>query len=116
MYVDQFSRLSYVYLQKSADAEETLKGKLAFELFAQQNGVQIKGYHADNGVFNANKWKAACQEARQQLLIAGVNAHHTNGLAEKRIRDLQDLTRTMLIHANARWQNAITVNLWPYAL
>ena len=116
VYVDQFSRLSYVYLQKSADAEETLKGKLAFELFAQQNGVQIKGYHADNGVFNANKWKAACQEARQQLLIAGVNAHHTNGLAEKRIRDLQDLTRTMLIHANARWQNAITVNLWPYAL
>ena len=116
VYVDQFSRLSYVYLQKTATADETLKGKLAFELYAQQAGVQIKGYFADNGIFNANKWRAACQESKQQLLIAGVNAHHTNGLAEKRIRDLQDLARTMLIHANARWPKAITVNLWPYAL
>jgi len=86
VYVDQFSRLSYVYLQKTATADETLKGKLAFELYAQQVGVQIKGYFADNGIFNANKWRAACQESKQQLLIAGVNAHHTNGLAEKRIR------------------------------
>ena len=37
-------------------------------------------------------------------------------MAEKRIRDLQDLARTMLIHANKRWPAAITANLWPYAL
>ena len=37
-------------------------------------------------------------------------------MAEKRIRDLQDLTRTQLIFAARRWPNAITPNLWPYAL
>ena len=56
--------------------------------------VIIKAYHADNGVFKANDWKQACFNERQKLTFAGVNAHFTNGLAEKRIRDLQDLTRT----------------------
>jgi hypothetical protein len=51
IYVDQASRLGYVHLQKSATAEETLKGKLAFELFAKGHNVTIKAYHANNGVF-----------------------------------------------------------------
>ena len=52
----------------------------------------------------------------QALTFAGVGAHHQNGKAEKRIRDLQDMTRTILVHANRRWPKAITVALWPYAL
>jgi hypothetical protein len=42
--------------------------------------------------------------SRQQLTFAGVNAHHTNGLAERRIRSLQDLARAMLIHQHRRWK------------
>jgi hypothetical protein len=45
-----------------------------------------------------------------------VNAHHQNGKAEKRIRDLQDQARTSIIYAKQRWPMAISVNLWPYAL
>lgn len=52
----------------------------------------------------------------QKLTFSGVGAHHQNGRAEKRIRDLQDLARTSLIHANRMWPDAITSNLWPYAL
>jgi hypothetical protein len=36
--------------------------------------------------------------------------------AEKRIRDLQDLARTMLVHAKHRWPRAVNAHLWPYAL
>ena len=50
------------------------------------------------------------------MSYAGVNAHHQNGIAERRIRELQELARTMLIHANARWNNSVTANLWPYAI
>ena len=60
VYVDQFSRLGYVYLQKTATAEETLEGKRAFELYAQNKGVNVLGYHADNGIFQANKWVLDC--------------------------------------------------------
>ena len=37
-------------------------------------------------------------------------------MTERRIKELQDLARTMLTHANKRWPTTITNNLWPYAL
>ena len=84
--------MGYVYLQKTQSAEETVKGKKAFERYAAQRGVTIKGYHADNGIFRVHKWVDDCNEKHQQLTFAGVNAHHTNGLAERRIKELQALT------------------------
>ena len=43
VFVDQATRLGYVYLQKSATAEETILAKQAFEQFAANRGVtQIK--------------------------------------------------------------------------
>jgi hypothetical protein len=37
-------------------------------------------------------------------------------MAEKRIRDLQDLARAMLLHVSTKWNTHITANLWPYAI
>ena len=51
VYVDQFSKLSFVYLQKTASAEETLDSKIAFEKYSQTKGISIAAYHADNGIF-----------------------------------------------------------------
>jgi hypothetical protein len=36
VHVDQASRLSFVWLQKSATADETLEGKTAFEQYAKE--------------------------------------------------------------------------------
>jgi hypothetical protein len=105
-----------MYLQRTADADETLKGKIAFEAYAESRGVTIKAYHADNGIFRACKWLQACKDKRQRITFTGVHAHHTNGMAEKHIRDLQDLARAMLLHASMRWNTHITANLWPYAI
>lgn len=116
IYVDQVSRLSFVWLQKTATADETLEGKTAFEKYALDRGVKVQNYHADNGIFRANKWVAACQSKGQGLTFAGVNAHHQNGIAERRIGELQGLARTMLIHANKRWPKVASANLWPYAV
>ena len=41
---------------------------------------------------------------------------HKNGMTEKRIRELQELTCTILIHARRRWPKVVTANLWPYKL
>jgi hypothetical protein len=60
VYVDQASRLSFVWLQKTATAEETLEGKTAFEQYARDRGITIQAYHADNGIFRAAKWVLAC--------------------------------------------------------
>ena len=115
-FVDHYSRLSYVHLQQSTSAEETLQAKLAFERCAAQHGVVIKHYHVDNGIFADSKFTQAVEEAGQTLSFCGVNAHHANGVAERRIRELQDRARTVLIHANRRWPAAINAHLWPCAL
>ena len=116
VYVDQASKLGYTYLQKTATADETIKGKIAFELYARSHGVKVRGYHADNGIFRAHAWINHCNSRDQTMTFAGVNAHHQNGVAERRIRTLQNMARTMMIHAAHRWPACITANLWPYAL
>jgi len=82
----------------------------------QTNGIQVTHYHADNGIFRAHAWVNSCQENKQGLSFAGVNAHHQNGRAEARIRRLQELTRTQLSHAKRQWPHEISANLWPYAI
>ena len=52
---------------------------------------------------------------KQNLTFAGVNAHHQNGIAEQRIRELQEIMRAMLIHASKQWPGVVTIHLWPYA-
>ena len=42
VYVDQATRLGYVYLQKTASAEETLEGKEAFERYSMSHGVHLR--------------------------------------------------------------------------
>ena len=51
----------------------------------------------------------------RRLTYCGVNAHFQNGIAEKRIRDLQEQARIMLLHAINQWPNMLSIHLWPYA-
>ncbi len=114
--MDHHSRLSYVYLQHSTGDEETLKAKNAFKAYARANGVTIKHYHANNGIFAANKWLANVKAAKQSITFCGVGAHFQNGVAEKRIRDLQESAHTMMLQAANKWPTAHLSSLWPYAL
>ena len=116
IYVDHYSRLSYVHLQKQLTSEETVQGKIAFEKFCEARGVTVKHYHADNGRFADKGFVNHITQSRQSITYCGVNAHFQNGMAEKRIRDLQDQATSMLMHAEAKWPDVITANLWPYAL
>ena len=51
VYVDQATRYSYVHLQKTATAEETIEGKDAFEANLATMGIRVQAFHADNGIF-----------------------------------------------------------------
>jgi hypothetical protein len=78
--------------------------------------VTIRHYHADNGRFIENTWSEDTKLKGQDMSYSGVGAHHQNGRAEKRIRHLQDLARSSLIHAIQRWPTALDVRLWPNAI
>jgi hypothetical protein len=116
VFVDQYSGIGFVHVQKTTSADETIEAKEKFESWANSHGVAIRHYHADNGIFADNKFRAAVMAGKQTLSFCGVNAHFQNGCAERRIRELQDSARTMLIHANRRWRTTVDAHLWPYAL
>ncbi len=79
-------------------------------------GVKVSHYHADNGRFADNGFLGDVARNNQTISFCGVNAHFQNGRAEKRIRDLQEDARTVIIHTRQRWPRAIAAALWPYAL
>ena len=76
-----------------------LRRSFAFEQILQSYGVSVKHYHADNGLFDTKVFKAAIAKASQTLTFCGVNAHHQNGKAENRIKDVTQGARTALLHA-----------------
>jgi hypothetical protein len=79
-------------------SEETFKSKLAFEKFAATHGTHIRHCHADNGRFKDNPFMKSIEEKGQIISFCGVGAHHQNGVAGKRIEDLQRKATTVLLH------------------
>jgi hypothetical protein len=116
IFVDNFSRMSYAHLQEILISADTVEVKEAFEAFSRNTGVRIQHYHADNSIFADNGFMNAVRQNQQTISFCGANAHFQNGIAENRIRDLQEQARTMLLHANSRWPKGVSIHLWPYAL
>ena len=63
IFVDQASKLGYVYVQQSTDAASTIQAKKAFEAHARALSVEIKHYHADNGIFNSQEFLANVKQS-----------------------------------------------------
>ena len=116
VFVDHFSDFTYIHLMTEMNAEETVQAKLAFERECATHGVTVKHYHADNGLFDSKDFRNSVKKAGQGLTFCGVNAHHQNGKAESKIKDVTEAARTTLIHAAHRWPDAIHAALWPAAL
>ena len=95
IFLDHYGRFSYCYLQESLTSADTLKAKHAFEQFCGSHEVQVLHYHADNGRFADNAFIGDVFAQRQEITYCGVNVHFQNGVAEKRIWDLQDLTKNV---------------------
>ena len=116
IFVDHYSDLAYVHPQRSLSSNETIEAKNAFEAYARRFGIKVMNYHADNGRFADQAFRNSAAQSGQTISYCGVGAHFQNGRAEKKIRDLREAARKMIIHAMRRWPSEISINLWPYAL
>jgi hypothetical protein len=113
IFVDHASDYTYIHFQTDSTSAETLAAKHSFERHANGVGVTIKKYHADNGRFIDKAWTNDMAVRNQDISLCGVNAHHQNGKVEKRIRDVQELARTSLLHAMKKWPDAVNEFFWP---
>ena len=89
---------------------------MAFKAKAQQHGIHIGHYHADNRCFADNAFREHVCLEEKTLTFCRVNAHWQNGVAEKTLRDVKEGARTMLLHVIGKWPGVITTFLWPQAM
>ena len=115
-FVDHASNKVHISLNYSTGAEEAIASKHRFEKMASENQVQIKKYHADNGIYAFKTFKAACDVLNQQYDFSGVGAKHQNSVAERMIGTITRRARTMLLHTTILWPSIISEDLWPFAL
>ena len=57
---------------------------------AEDMGICVHHYHDDNGRFADKSFVEDCQIQCQGLTYCGVNVHFQNGIAEKKICDVQE--------------------------
>ena len=116
IFVDVATGFTRCYYQVSLGAEETIQSKNLFEREALSFGVVVRNYRSDNGIFSKTEFMKQIYDNEQFITFSGVGAHHQNGVAERAIRTVVTRARTMLLHAQLRWPDATSPELWPMAM
>ena len=117
VFIDHTSVYVSINHQVDIKATETFKSKLTFEREAQSQGVLIKGYHTDNGIFNYSEFMEELLKKQQKIRFSGAGASHQNGAAERAIKTVVTMERTMLMHAELRCpEDTLSTDLWPMAI
>ena len=83
VFIDYYSQLGFVYLQKTTGGVETLEAKISWKAYCDNHDIKVLHYHADNGKFYENMFMNNVKEKRKTIGFCRVSAHHQNGIAEK---------------------------------
>lgn len=117
IFIDHSSSYIHVEFQSSLSTHETLRAKMAFERQCRDVGVVVHKYMSDNGkAFSAKDFQDHLSDFAQVSKFAGVGAHHHNAQAERAIRTIMSISRTMMIHAGIHWPDMAKATLWPMAV
>ena len=77
----------------------------------------IKGYHTDNGIFNPSEFMEELLKKQQKIRFSGAGASHQNGAAERAIKTVVTISRTMLMHTALRFpEDTFSTDLWPIVM
>ena len=74
VFIDHASGYVSINHQVAIIATKNVKTKLTFEREAQSLGVVIKGYHTDNGIFNASEFMEDLLKKQQNIRFIGASA------------------------------------------
>ena len=111
VFLDHVSDFTHVALMRNIPLDETLLAKTSFECLANDGGVTIKSYLADNGRFVDRGFHRAAQESNQHITLYEVGGHHKNGIFERKINELTLIARTLLLNAICHWPNYTTTTM-----
>ncbi len=116
IFVDQASKYIHVENQVSLSTHATLFAKASFEKMCADSGVVVHQYISDGGTsFTSRDFAQHLSIFRQIIRFAGAGAHHHNP-AEREIRTIMSIARTMMLHASIHWPELSEPELWPMAV
>ena len=78
--------------------------------------VRIQHYHIDDDRIYSKAFISSIHELGQTLSFCRVSTHNQNGIVERRVRDIQEHTRKMVLHVTTRWPSVTADNEWPYTM
>ena len=117
LFNDHASGYVHVEFQVHLNTHETLQAKENFELFCRDHGVVPQSYLSDNAkCFTSKEFTEKLLLFEQVIRFAGVGAHHHNGNAERSIRTIMSIARTMMLHSVIHWPDVSDVTIWPMAV
>ena len=99
VFVDHVSDYTHVALMRDLTSDETLSAKKSLERLANDGGVAIKSYRAENGRVAYKGFHDAVQDSNQTITFRAVGGHHQNGIVERKIKRINLIARTLLLHA-----------------
>ncbi len=109
LFIDHASGKLFNFCQFSNNASEIINSKWHLECLARQEGIAIKRYHADNGIFASNAFKGECDILKQEYSFSVVSAHHQNGVAERNIKTVSQWACANMLHFAHHWPNQTNV-------
>ena len=117
IFVDHSSGFVHVEFQTHLNTHETIRSKEGFELMCRDHGVIPQSYLTDNGSsFTSRDYTRHLQAFAQTIRHSGPGAHHHNGIAERSIRTIMQVARTMMLHAAVHWPEMADPSFWPMAV
>ena len=117
LFADHASNYIFVQHQTSLSTHSTLKAKEAYEDHCRDFGVVPQKYLTDNATcFTSKGFAEHLSKFRQIIRFASPGGHHGNGHAERSIRTIITIARTMMLHAALHWPDAADSTLWPMAV
>jgi hypothetical protein len=103
LFVDHARSKLFNFAQYSTTAAETIDSALRLEAFAHNQGLTIKHFHSDNGVFSSSEFKKHCDAKHIKYSFSGVGAKHQNGVAERNIKTTAQWARANMLHLANHW-------------
>ena len=116
IFADHASGFVFIVPVVNFTAGEALRAKREFEAEMSSMGVAVLNCHTVNGFFSASQFQDKLAEDGQDMTFSGGGAHHQNAVAERAIRTVVNIARTMILHAKMRWPKAVKTQLWPMAM